>query len=263
MELGQRLKQARLEAGLSQRQLCADIITRNMLSQIENGSARPSMDTLRALSARLNKPMGYFLEDQAVTSPNLALMAQARAAEPKEALELLRRYDTPDPVFDGERWLLEALACLSMAATAMEEARPAYAAKLLEQAAAAGKHTPYYTPELERRRLLLCHRVGTADPVTLAALLPDHSDELLLRAEAALQSGDPDQCGRILDSMAAREPQWHALRAESYLAQKDYASAAAHYQSAEQTQRIYARLEQCYRELEDYKQAYYYACKQK
>lgn len=34
MELGQRLKQARLEAGMSQRQLCGDVITRNMLSQI-------------------------------------------------------------------------------------------------------------------------------------------------------------------------------------------------------------------------------------
>ena len=66
MELGQRLKQARLEAGLSQRQLCGEEITRNMLSQIENGSARPSMDTLRYLAARLGKPMGYFLEEQAV-----------------------------------------------------------------------------------------------------------------------------------------------------------------------------------------------------
>ena len=47
MDLGRRLKQARLDAGLSQRQLCGTEITRNMLSQIENGNARPSMDTLR------------------------------------------------------------------------------------------------------------------------------------------------------------------------------------------------------------------------
>ena len=43
MTLGEKIKQARQEAGLSQRQLCGDAITRNMLSQIENGSARPSM----------------------------------------------------------------------------------------------------------------------------------------------------------------------------------------------------------------------------
>ena len=52
MELGEKIKQARLEAGLSQRQLCGDTVTRNMLSQIENGSARPSMDTLRFFAAR-------------------------------------------------------------------------------------------------------------------------------------------------------------------------------------------------------------------
>ena len=58
MEIGQRLKQARLEMGLSQRQLCGDVITRNMLSLIENGAARPSMDTLSYLAGRLGKPLG-------------------------------------------------------------------------------------------------------------------------------------------------------------------------------------------------------------
>ena len=38
MELGEKLRQARLEAGLTQRQLCGDQITRNMLSLIENGA---------------------------------------------------------------------------------------------------------------------------------------------------------------------------------------------------------------------------------
>ena len=32
MELGERIKQARLAAGLSQRQLCGEKLTRNMLS---------------------------------------------------------------------------------------------------------------------------------------------------------------------------------------------------------------------------------------
>ena len=40
MELGTKLRQARLDAGLSQRQLCEGIVTRNMLSQIENGAAK-------------------------------------------------------------------------------------------------------------------------------------------------------------------------------------------------------------------------------
>ncbi|WP_353959843.1 helix-turn-helix domain-containing protein, partial [Klebsiella pneumoniae] len=59
MALGELLKQARLEKGLSQRQLCGEEITRNMLSQIENGSAKPSMATLSYLAGRLGKPVSY------------------------------------------------------------------------------------------------------------------------------------------------------------------------------------------------------------
>ena len=78
MELGQRIRQLRLSKGMSQRQLCGDVITRNMLSQIENGSARPSMDTLSYLAARLEKPVSFFLEEDTVTSPNQAVMTRAR-----------------------------------------------------------------------------------------------------------------------------------------------------------------------------------------
>ena len=46
MTIGEKIRLARQEAGLSQRQLCGQQVTRNMLSQIENGSARPSVDTL-------------------------------------------------------------------------------------------------------------------------------------------------------------------------------------------------------------------------
>ena len=74
MELGEKLRMARVEAGMSQRQLCGEEITRNMLSQIENGTAQPSVATLRFLAGRLGKPMGYFLEEEAVTSSNSAVM---------------------------------------------------------------------------------------------------------------------------------------------------------------------------------------------
>ena len=60
MDMGRRLRRARLEAGLSQRELCGETITRNMLSQIENGSAIPSLSTLQILAGRLKKPIGYF-----------------------------------------------------------------------------------------------------------------------------------------------------------------------------------------------------------
>ena len=45
MTLGQKLKKARLDRGLTQAQVVGDRITRNMLSQIENDQASPSMRT--------------------------------------------------------------------------------------------------------------------------------------------------------------------------------------------------------------------------
>ena len=125
MDLGTRLRQARLEAGLSQRQLCGEVITRNMLSLIENGSAKPSMETLRYLASKLGKPMGYFLEEQAVTSPNRERIAQARHSmaegEYRAALVLLEDWQGEDPVFDPERYFLEALCCIRQAELALVE----------------------------------------------------------------------------------------------------------------------------------------------
>ena len=57
MCLGEKLRCARLEAGMTQRQLCGEMITRNMLSQIENGKATPSTKTLRYLAQMLGKPV--------------------------------------------------------------------------------------------------------------------------------------------------------------------------------------------------------------
>ncbi len=263
MELGERLRQARLEAGLSQRQLCGDTITRNMLSQIENGSARPSMDTLRYLAAQLGKPMGYFLEEQAVTSPNQAIMAAAREAAPEEALELLKTYQAPDPVFDRERYLLEAICAMYAAEQALEKGKTGLAANLLERAGQAGELTPYYTLELEQRRLLLCHRAKTLPAAALASLLPDNTEELLLRAEAALEEGHTPKAQAMLSAVSSPSSAWHFLQAEVYFAGKQYAPAAEQYLLCAPSQKIYARLEACYRELKDFEQAYYYACKQR
>ena len=257
MELGEKLRQARLEAGLTQRQVCGETITRNMLSQIENGSAKPSMQTLQYLAARLGKSVGYFLEEQAPQLPNLAVMEAARQAKGKQVLELLAQYESPDPVFDPERWLLEALTCLELAAQAVEE-RPAFARELLERAAQAGGKTPYYTSQLEAERLQLCHRAGA--PVE-ESRLPSLDEQLLLRAELA---GATERGARLLDAMQERPLRWYYLRGRCYEQTGNLEMAVACYHQAEGSDRqIYSRLEQCYMRLEDYKKAYEYACKQR
>ena len=253
MELGQRIKAARLEAGLSQRQLCGEEITRNMLSQIENGVAKPSMATLQYLAAQLGKPVSFFLEET-VASPNQVRMDEARAAflqeDYRQVLAHLADFASPDPVFDGEKHLLEALSCIFLA-----EKEPN--ASLLAQAASAGSQTPYYTPELERRRLLCLSRIA---PVDLGPISPDR--ELLVLAHAALASQDFEDCLHYLNAIQQKNKEWLFLRADLAFQMEDYAQAADYYtQTADPA--AYPRLEKCYLQLQNYKMAYHYACLQR
>ena len=64
MTLGQELKQTRLARGMTQSQVVGDRITRNMLSQIENDLASPSVGTLEYLASVLNVRLSWLLADE-------------------------------------------------------------------------------------------------------------------------------------------------------------------------------------------------------
>jgi transcriptional regulator with XRE-family HTH domain len=55
-QLGSVIKKKRKMLRLTQEQVVGDFITRNMLSQIESGSANPSLKTLRYLADKLDIP---------------------------------------------------------------------------------------------------------------------------------------------------------------------------------------------------------------
>lgn len=260
MELGQKLKQARLDLGLSQRQLCGDVITRNMLSLIENGAASPSMETLRYLASQLGRPVSYFLEEDAVVSPNQSVMEQARSAFDRDdydtVLQHLEHYRFPDPVFDREEALIRSLSLMSLAEKAISQRKNPYALELLEKVRAAGEQTPYYTDELERRRLLALAQLVPTE-------LPSDDLALLIRAEAALKGKKPGEAARYLEATQNRSgSHWNYLRGWAYLETKDYPQAKACLEAAwdRDPKSCALLLERCCREQEDFKGAYRYAC---
>ena len=149
MDLGEKLKKVRLDAGLSQRQVCGERITRNMLSQIENGSARPSMDTLRYLADRLGKPLGYFLD-----TDSDSLHAARLAYGAKDGLGMLDALSDTD-LTTPEGAFLQKLGFLLAGEQALREQRLPYARDLLERCGQL--ESAYWQPETERRRQMdLC-----------------------------------------------------------------------------------------------------------
>lgn len=265
MKLGEKLLLARQEAGLTQRQLCGEEITRNMLSQIEHGTAQPSMGTLRYLAGRLGKPVSYFLEEDAVISPNQDSMLQARAAyqegKTEEARLLLENFQSPDPIFEWEYRFLRAMTTLAAAETAIAQGKDIYARELLTELEGAD----HGIPGVERQRLLLLGQVRGQNPVQVSRELPSIDEDLLLRARAALKR-EPKRAGQLLDAMEDRtDAGWYLLRGHVWLKQREYALAAECFHRAEEglPGETAPLLERCYRELGDYKRAYEYALKQR
>ena len=159
MELGAKLRQARLEAGLSQRALCGDVITRNMLSQIESGKACPSVATLQYLAKQLEKPVSFFLGEDTAISPNIDLMGRARQAytarDYEQVLALLHTYSYPDALFDQEYLYLLALTALEQSSCMIDRGEPLRAVPLLEKL---HRGSIYYREDMERRRRQLLLR---------------------------------------------------------------------------------------------------------
>ena len=257
MELGQRIREARLAAGLSQKALCGDTITRNMLSLIESGRAKPSMQTLRYLAEQLGKPMSYFLEENAILSPNQQLMtavkqdfAQKRF---KDCLNTLSGY-TPDGIFDDEAMLLQDLTLLELAKTALSERRHIYAKELLTRMTFQGI---YQQEERKIAQLYLLSQAG------VAVDLPNMDEVLLIQAHSYFRQGRYDRAKDFLSAMENKTAQVHLLSGQIAVARKEFNDATEHLLLAEEAfpKETVPLLEQCYRELEDYKMAYTYARK--
>lgn len=257
MELGQRIKDARLQSGLSQKALCGSTITRNMLSLIESGKAKPSMQTLRYLAEQLGKPISYFLEEDAVLSPNQALMKTAKeafaAAQFKACLAALDGY-TPDGIFDDEAALLKDLSLLQLAEAALADRRHIYAKELLNRMTFAGL---YQQQQRKEAQLYLLAKAGEVVD------LPSEDEKLYIQAKLHFRLGQDDRANALVLAIEHQNPQTQLLQGQIAVALKEYEAATNSLLLAEAAfpKEAVPLLEQCYRELEDYKMAYTYARK--
>ena len=76
MTIGEKIKKLRTDKLMSQSELAGSEITRNMLSQIEHGSANPSLSTVTYIASRLNVSPSFLLaseEDEKLFLKNAAI----------------------------------------------------------------------------------------------------------------------------------------------------------------------------------------------
>lgn len=143
-ELGHRIKEARIAKKMTQSQVVGNFITRNMLSQIENGAALPSVRTLQYLADVLDAPdildfssggsekgesSAQCLQDNSAFS---ALAAARSAVQSKDWYSVIAMEPHYPAAFADEFAALFAMSFLALGRDAMD--KPDQAAAFLKKA---------------------------------------------------------------------------------------------------------------------------------
>src|ERR671939_2134419 len=90
--VGDRLRAARVERGLTQEALARGVVAKGFISQVERNQLNPSLPKLRLLADRLGKPLAYFLGEAPQEEPAYLIKAAdlaVRAGEPSRAQSLI------------------------------------------------------------------------------------------------------------------------------------------------------------------------------
>ena len=289
MNLGEKIKAARLERHMTQKDVVGDYITRNMLSKIENGSATPSVKTLEYLAGVLGLPAGYFMNDSNGDELTPGSVASARNhfrdGEYEGCVQVLEGLDM-EGGYKDEAMLLLARAKISLSKKAMIDGRYEEATRLAREASGAMR-TPCITPQPSAPRRC-CWWPGA--PWSFRGISRRRwtiiRPPIRIRAWANF-TGSPWRNTTLIRAiwrMPGRK--WTALpvcprppalpisccRAAWSSKDNQFDQAAKQLEKAEQLARttgsnyfmssLYAMLEQCYREMDDFKKAYHYASMQ-
>jgi transcriptional regulator with XRE-family HTH domain len=271
MTLGEKIRQARIERGMTQKQLVGEHITRNMLSKIENGSATPSMRTLEFLSQQLGLPASYFLSDFTLsdgTSPDgLDNMRQAyREGRYLDCIELLEASKTAGSTDEG--YLLHALACIGAAKEATAAGDIAGAKEYADAADYYNKQGLYYDVKIDAEMSLILAECSlildisdfekNAQDYESAIKNMSYSNRFALaNAEYLIRTGETELAKKQLENITNVEAELQSKL--SYVRGLYLMHTGNHQQAIEELKQAEKGSSA---QMEDYKGAYYYASKQ-
>lgn len=159
-ELGKKLKEARLAKKMTQAQVVGDFITRNMLSQIESGTATPSIKTLQYLARVLELPMEQLIadEDPPVADAPYRMLLQAKDAIRRGDFTAVPTDETTFPAeVADELYALAARALLERARAEQGDGTPNDVLQLVRRAIAYADQGLYRNETLRSEAVLFLH----------------------------------------------------------------------------------------------------------
>ncbi|WP_419824046.1 helix-turn-helix domain-containing protein [Anoxybacterium hadale] len=133
VELGRKIKEARITRKMTQSEVVGNFITRNMLSQIESGTATPSIKTLEYLSRVLDIPLFQLIPDQKDDSITILNRAKKHLAEGAYD-KILKMEEGYPPELQDEFWAIFANASLKLAKQQLRSGSYQDAARLSQKA---------------------------------------------------------------------------------------------------------------------------------
>lgn len=284
MTLGRKIRKIRLMRGMTQSELAGACVTRNMLSQIENDQAKPSMRTLEHLAAALEVSVGWLLSPDDVEQNDRLEQARGllRGGHWSECMALLEQEGKSTD--ERVSWM-RALCARELAEAALGDERLSEAAELARQALACADGCLYPMPELRFSALGVLARCGVAEKSGADDAVADfreaylhlHADVRyhLLMARYHLEQEHVQAAEREIWSIAdlpdGDRAEYLILRGRIAYRKEQYENAVLYFQQAQELEplprllrrELYEGLERCFRETEQYKLAYEYAAKQR
>lgn len=271
MTLGEKLRQVRVERGLSQAQVAGTQITRNMLSQIEHDQASPSVKTLLYLAETLDISAGWLLEED----------GSGRLDEQARLLFQKRDYASSLELLLSQQRLSEE-ARLILFRSALRYGRQLLDDGKIEEAEKTMKAVLLidgsYISDWDglKARGILCEcamRQGHDSAEAFAQYLALYEscgierEKRLLAAQYHLAARRPEDAENELRACGQEDTKVRILCGAAAVQKGNYEAALEILRGLETETRMtnaeresmYSLLERCYKELEDYKMAYHYA----
>ena len=287
MNIGQKIKMIRTEKLMTQKELTGGVITRNMLSQIENGSANPSLSTVLLIAERLGVPAGYLLSDGAeeFVYNKTRVMKNIKRAYSDRNFELCREmclisFDE----FDDELELILTDCCVGASVEYIKAGKLRLACAMLDEAIRHSKNTIYPTVTQLNRAYLMFYLLKKISPsldsdeidteISGDLLHPSLFGDVFCKYVTVVFGGDEEaDIDELMfnssEVMSDEDKLYIAhIRARRYMQGGEFKKASVTLRSIMDGETVPQRLllyiccvdiERCYKELEDYKGAYEFA----